>query len=840
MAGLILLTGVLVTPSFSGVIFENIGVGVSPRHNISPQPITDLNAEKVAYFPGDEEGKIKLTWTVPQTKWAIPIKDYLIGYSTLSIADFGGDITFWWQNADGKDLSNWWSNSGKPEEYIMEGLIPQVTYYFAMKTRDVFDNLSEIDEKATGGTPANAIASFETIAPAAITDLVAATHIEEGTVKLKWTAPSEDGTTGGAVDSYIVKFATVNVNDVGGAPELWWNHSCVKTEILTVSPKEPGNEETYIVRGLASARYYFTIRSFDDRRNISPVDENTENLNQANALAQVIPPATINDLSVETGYNKATLVWTAQGDDGWAGTASKYHIKYATYPITIVNFESVSDVKERTVTVVGGNSDSDVVTGLVGDTLYYFAIKAEDDAFNFSNMSNVVSTKTLDNVAPAVPTGFSGVGTDHRVDLVWNSNSDYDFAGYNIYRSTFSMGYSTAPLVELTANSYADTPLVNGVTLYYVITSFDQKNNESSYSAETVVTPHDTLPPREPAGMKGTLSADGRTMTITWSSVTRNADGTTIEDLAGYCIYKAPSLDEVYVLKDFIPAGQMLTWTDPDNVKGHTFYYLIKAQDTSHNRSEMSMIVDCSANTNIISPDKADMATYMSIPEKVSSVLYAETNSYDDDIRIKVLRSTGDENGRILKSYTFAAEKGRTHIPVTNISFEKADAEIVLSYKDENGFVDEASKNLAIFGFNGNEWIKLGGDVDEYAHTVRIKTKRLGKFILKNSLRAVTFTIMSTQPDKIFTPNGDGWNDYFEITYENPADGMVNGKIYDLKGRFVKGMEKGGSAGETASSIKWDGRDVSGRVCESGVYLYQIEITGPENKVINGTCVIAK
>jgi len=42
---------------------------------------------------------------------------------------------------------------------------------------------------------------------------------------------------------------------------------------------------------------------------------------------------------------------------------------------------------------------------------------------------------------------------------------------------------------------------------------------------------------------------------------------------------------------------------------------------------------------------------------------------------------------------------------------------------------------------------------------------------------------MSTQPDKIFTPNGDGWNDYFEITYENPADGMVNGKIYDLKGK---------------------------------------------------------
>lgn len=275
---------------------------------------------------------------------------------------------------------------------------------------------------------------------------------------------------------------------------------------------------------------------------------------------------------------------------------------------------------------------------------------------------------------------------------------------------------------------------------------------------------------------------------------------------------------------------------------------MVRAKDTSHNTSAMSMIVDCSVNTNVIAVDEADMNTYMSVPKKAGSVLYEATNSYDDDIRIKVIRSTGDENGRVMKSYTFAAEKGRTHDSVTDISFEKADAEIVLSYKVENGYVKtafqipehEASKRLAIFGFNGNEWIKLGGDVDEYAHTVRIKTKRLGKFILKNSLRAVSFTIMAVHPDKIFTPNGDGWNDYFEITYENPADGVVSGKIYDLKGRFVKGMEKGGSSGETAGSVKWDGRDVSGRTAPSGVYLYQIEITGPENKVINGTCVIAK
>ncbi|MDH5174014.1 MAG: gliding motility-associated C-terminal domain-containing protein, partial [Elusimicrobiota bacterium] len=149
---------------------------------------------------------------------------------------------------------------------------------------------------------------------------------------------------------------------------------------------------------------------------------------------------------------------------------------------------------------------------------------------------------------------------------------------------------------------------------------------------------------------------------------------------------------------------------------------------------------------------------------------------------------------------------------------------------------NRAAEQLALFWFNGLEWMKLGGEVDEAMHLVSIKSKRIGKYMIKESLRASSFVIESIQPDKIFTPNGDGWNDYFEIQYANPKDGNVSGKIYDLKGALVAGMEKGANE----DTLKWDGRDTSGNPAPGGVYIYQIEVTGPENKVINGTVVVAR
>ena len=109
-------------------------------------------------------------------------------------------------------------------------------------------------------------------------------------------------------------------------------------------------------------------------------------------------------------------------------------------------------------------------------------------------------------------------------------------------------------------------------------------------------------------------------------------------------------------------------------------------------------------------------------------------------------------------------------------------------------------------------------------------------YIIKHSLTSDTFAILGMQPDKTFTPNGDGWNDYFEIFYTNPLNCTLEGKIYDISGTLVGEMK----LKELNNSIYWDGLNFSGETVPGGVYIYQLRIRGPENKTINGTVVVAR
>ena len=95
----------------------------------------------------------------------------------------------------------------------------------------------------------------------------------------------------------------------------------------------------------------------------------------------------------------AIVRWHATGDDSLVGRATLYDLRYSTSPITATNFPAASGVGGVPPPAPAGTWESFMVTGLQAGVTYYFAIKARDEAGNWSKISNVVSkvaTTTLD------------------------------------------------------------------------------------------------------------------------------------------------------------------------------------------------------------------------------------------------------------------------------------------------------------------------------------------------------------------------------------------------------------------------------------------------------------
>jgi gliding motility-associated-like protein len=136
------------------------------------------------------------------------------------------------------------------------------------------------------------------------------------------------------------------------------------------------------------------------------------------------------------------------------------------------------------------------------------------------------------------------------------------------------------------------------------------------------------------------------------------------------------------------------------------------------------------------------------------------------------------------------------------------------------------------------ESTQLGGGMGDYSDVVRLGWKQEKEYSMDNSFYSESFGITSIRPDKVFTPNGDGWNDYLEIQYTNPYDALVKGKIYDIKGRLVANMKKDEN-GLTPRLI-WNGNDLNNNLVTGGLYIYQVEVSGPENKVIKGTIILVR
>lgn len=181
--------------------------------------------------------------------------------------------------------------------------------------------------------------------------------------------------------------------------------------------------------------------------------------------------------------DSVALEWTESGDDGMIGNAVALDLRQSTVPITSATWDSATTIPGVPGPMAPGTARRYVVHGLTNGVTYWFAIRARDDAGNWSNLSNVVRWNWVyDDSVPASPSGLSASRLSGGARLGWLANLEGDLAGYNVYRAMSDQGPFARINDSLVTRTGYDDPPVGMPAAWYRITALDMSGNESTPS----------------------------------------------------------------------------------------------------------------------------------------------------------------------------------------------------------------------------------------------------------------------------------------------------------------------------------------------------------------------
>lgn len=482
--------------------------------------------------------------------------------------------------------------AGQAEQYVHD-FGTSGTYHFALKVRDDAGNWSAISNEAIV-----TLTGPDTMPPATVANLTVF-MVGSDSVTLTWTAPGDDGSAGTVTD-YDLRWSTA---------EITAGNFSSATRATGPAQKVPGGQtESVVVNGLTpGTRYWFALKAVDDADNWSAMS------NVVNALIQdQTPPAQVTDLR-ETAQTATsiTLGWTAPGDDGASGIATRYDIRYAATEITSANFTQAQAVQNPPAPQVAGAAESVTIAGLTQGQPYYFALKAYDDEDNEGPMSNVATATpgVVDTTPPADVTNLAVQSVaETSVTLAWTAPGDDGSVGtvtsYDVRMSTAEItaanfdtaqpvaGPSTIVSAGLSQTLVVDS-LTRGTPYWFALKAADERNNSSGISNVISATPDDVTAPQAVTDLAAVVASD-TSATLTWKAP---YDDSAVEAVTRYDIrWSTSTIDE----QNFTSATQVLNPPAPlapgsdqllvvDSLPaGATVYFAIKAFDVADNASALS------------------------------------------------------------------------------------------------------------------------------------------------------------------------------------------------------------------------------------------------------------
>jgi hypothetical protein len=147
--------------------------------------------------------------------------------------------------------------------------------------------------------------------------------------------------------------------------------------------------------------------------------------------ADTTPPARVEDLGADLSEDGTTdmiagvrLHWTAPGDDGSLGRAKGYDIRFSTTPISDdAGFAAATPLPVLHLPSFPGTVENQQLALPEPSSRYYFALKAFDEAMNYSELSNCASAGPI----PKPPSPFR-----IKKDVIGPTARDSDDVGTTI------------------------------------------------------------------------------------------------------------------------------------------------------------------------------------------------------------------------------------------------------------------------------------------------------------------------------------------------------------------------------------------------------------------------
>ncbi|OGR45575.1 MAG: hypothetical protein A2X35_04295 [Elusimicrobia bacterium GWA2_61_42] len=645
--------------------------------------------------------------------------------------------------------------------------------------------------------------------PGVAYDLVATTQpVGEGQVRVSFTSVGRDGLRGQAA-AVVVKIATF--------PVTYANYESILSSVTLVG-LSTGTVQISTSSHLVPGPEYYTALRVRDAAGIYGRISST-----AAFFTTAIAPDPVNSLTVQSSTSgTVTLLWNMTGDDAAAGDfdAGFIRVDYSTDPAH--NFSSATYMAQFSTSALAAAAQYYWLSSLTGNVTYYARVYLGDDVTVYSGLGNIANIMTM--AYPPTPAGFSDMTSDGLAVnyTANNSTSTQYFVQISSYVD-FSAPHDSGWVLT---SSAAFTGLDTNVTYYARGKARNGQGVETVYSDLGSMTL--TLNVARPATpvVRGAISGAG--FTLSWDQVLYDVYGGTTS-IKRYEVYRSTAIDGAQSL---VASPSSATFSFTEAVSAVRWYY-VKAVDQYNLKSDPSLWMKNSGEQARVVADDARAAADMTpaVQEALGdaglSPRLAHQAQYESGLtfaayKLYFLASNGDERVGL----DFPGDVTLT-IPLTRTGAVTISAALPAAAY--------TAYDYAVYYYNGVEDVRIGGTVDPSNGTISVLTRKTGIFKVKQVMRPQSFSITQTVPRKIFTPNGDGIWDEFNIIYENPGGlAITSAKVYDLSGAEVATLRPGTYNSE--ASLAWDGKK-SGSKAPAGIYIYQFKAG---DKYYNGTVVLAR